>query len=324
MSARIDLRVECPGACSMDADPEATPGGAACVRTGPLRNGNPRGNPNLAPRCGAKARSGLPCRAPAMKNGRCQMHGGKSTGPRTAEGRARMAAAHTTHGRFAACGAAERAERRYMRTMVVRTRLLAEALRLRAFLPPGMAALLERQVPPALRAPRYPSQVAVEGGVEAGARSTPGSSARGHAPWTVREEGAGGRMAGAGPGQGAEEDRPAVTGGVAAEKTVATPRKSPRAAARTAAARTAVARTAVAMNWRDAERAVARAEATARLPWRAAIAHARQAKREARAGGPRLSAVQREIAFRAAGGRSGGHAGWRRIEPMDREGGGGS
>ena len=310
MSARIDLRVECPGACSMDADPEATPGGAACVRTGPLRNGNPRGNPNLAPRCGAKARSGLPCRAPAMKNGRCQMHGGKSTGPRTAEGRARMAAAHTTHGRFAACGAAERAERRYMRTMVVRTRLLAEALRLRAFLPPAMAALLD-PVPAALRAPRYPSQVVVEAGV-------------GTSPWTVRKNGAGRRMAGAGPGQGAGADGPAVADGIAAEKTVATPRKSPRAAARTAAARTAVARTAVAMNWRDAERAVARAEATARLPWRAAIAHARQAKREARAGGPRLSAVQREIAFRAAGGRSGGHAGWRRIEPMDREGGVGS
>jgi len=317
MSARLDL--------------EATLAGAARVRTGPLRNGNHRGNPNLAPRCGAKARSGLPCRAPAMKNGRCQMHGGKSTGPKTAEGMARMAAAHTTHGRFAACGAAERAERRYMRTMVVQTRLLAEALRLRAFLLPGMAALLERQVPPALRAPRYPSQAAVERVAEAGAKSS---------PWTVREEGtAGGGMAGAGPGQGAGEDRPAVADGVAAAKTVATPWKSPRAAARTAAARTAVARTAVArtavartagartagaMNWREAERAERQAEVDARLPWRAAIAHARRAKREARARGPRLSPVQREIAFRAAGGRGGGHAGWRRIEPMDREGGGGS
>jgi len=34
-----------------------------------------------SPRCGAKTRSGLPCKAPAMKNGRCRMHGGKSTGP---------------------------------------------------------------------------------------------------------------------------------------------------------------------------------------------------------------------------------------------------
>lgn len=34
----------------------------------------------LAPRCGARTRSGKPCKAPAMKNGRCRMHGGKSTG----------------------------------------------------------------------------------------------------------------------------------------------------------------------------------------------------------------------------------------------------
>ncbi|MGF1629176.1 MAG: HGGxSTG domain-containing protein [Kiloniellaceae bacterium] len=37
---------------------------------------------HLSPRCGAKARtrSGEPCRSPAMANGRCRMHGGKSTG----------------------------------------------------------------------------------------------------------------------------------------------------------------------------------------------------------------------------------------------------
>lgn len=34
-----------------------------------------------SPRCGAKTRSGRPCRAPAMANGKCRMHGGKSTGP---------------------------------------------------------------------------------------------------------------------------------------------------------------------------------------------------------------------------------------------------
>jgi len=32
-------------------------------------------------RCGAKTRSGKPCKNWAMKNGRCRMHGGKSTGP---------------------------------------------------------------------------------------------------------------------------------------------------------------------------------------------------------------------------------------------------
>ena len=31
-------------------------------------------------RCGAKTRKGTPCRSPAMPNGRCRMHGGKSTG----------------------------------------------------------------------------------------------------------------------------------------------------------------------------------------------------------------------------------------------------
>lgn len=35
---------------------------------------------NQASRCGAKSRKGTPCRSPAMKNGRCRMHGGKSTG----------------------------------------------------------------------------------------------------------------------------------------------------------------------------------------------------------------------------------------------------
>ena len=33
-----------------------------------------------SPRCGAKTRKGTPCKSPAMKNGRCRMHGGKSTG----------------------------------------------------------------------------------------------------------------------------------------------------------------------------------------------------------------------------------------------------
>jgi hypothetical protein len=33
--------------------------------------------------CGAKGKhSGLPCKAPAMENGRCRVHGGSSTGPK--------------------------------------------------------------------------------------------------------------------------------------------------------------------------------------------------------------------------------------------------
>ena len=45
-----------------------------------------RFNINNAKKCGAKTRSGKSCKAPAMKNGRCKMHGGKSTGAKTKEG----------------------------------------------------------------------------------------------------------------------------------------------------------------------------------------------------------------------------------------------
>ena len=51
-----------------------------------------------ATRCGAKTRAGGTCQQPAMLNGRCRMHGGRSTGPRTAKGLERIRAARTTHG----------------------------------------------------------------------------------------------------------------------------------------------------------------------------------------------------------------------------------
>jgi len=35
---------------------------------------------NDAPRCGARTRSGAPCRCPAMPNGKCRIHGGLSPG----------------------------------------------------------------------------------------------------------------------------------------------------------------------------------------------------------------------------------------------------
>ena len=35
---------------------------------------------HLTLRCGARTRSGNSCRAPAMPNGRCRMHGGPSPG----------------------------------------------------------------------------------------------------------------------------------------------------------------------------------------------------------------------------------------------------
>lgn len=51
-------------------------------------------------RCGAKTRRGSACLKPALKNKtRCQLHGGKSTGPRTPDGKARVVAANTKHGR---------------------------------------------------------------------------------------------------------------------------------------------------------------------------------------------------------------------------------
>src|SRR5919198_423716 len=50
------------------------------------------------PRCGAKCRTGWPCRRRAVwdedndcpVNGRCRNHGGMSTGPKTQEGRRRI------------------------------------------------------------------------------------------------------------------------------------------------------------------------------------------------------------------------------------------
>ncbi len=50
-------------------------------------------------RCGAQCRDGSSCKAPPVwnrrldraVNGRCRMHGGLSTGPRTEEGRRRIA-----------------------------------------------------------------------------------------------------------------------------------------------------------------------------------------------------------------------------------------
>ncbi|MBC7497410.1 MAG: hypothetical protein H7243_09650 [Sphingomonadaceae bacterium] len=35
---------------------------------------------HLSARCGARTRRASPCQSPAMPNGRCRMHGGKSPG----------------------------------------------------------------------------------------------------------------------------------------------------------------------------------------------------------------------------------------------------
>jgi len=57
---------------------------ASAPRRGQLKNGNPSGDYLAAPRCGATTRAGCACRQPAMQNSRCRLHGGKSTGARTA------------------------------------------------------------------------------------------------------------------------------------------------------------------------------------------------------------------------------------------------
>ncbi len=88
-----------------------------------LRNGNPQGNPMSAPRCGAKTRKGAPCRAPAMKNGRCRMHGGKSTGPRTPEGLNRSQHANYKHGFYSA---ELIAERKFIRQLLRNSRAVLE------------------------------------------------------------------------------------------------------------------------------------------------------------------------------------------------------
>ena len=50
-------------------------------------------------RCLAKTRGGSPCQKAAIASkGRCQLHGGRSTGPKTVEGRQRVAMAHYKHG----------------------------------------------------------------------------------------------------------------------------------------------------------------------------------------------------------------------------------
>ena len=51
-------------------------------------------------RCGARTRRGTACQKPPLAGKtKCRLHGGLSTGPRTAEGKARIAAAQWKHGR---------------------------------------------------------------------------------------------------------------------------------------------------------------------------------------------------------------------------------
>lgn len=64
----------------------------------------------MTPLCGAKARSnkGKPCRRVAGPNGRCANHGGRSTGPKTAQGKERQRNAVWKHGYWTKEAIAER------------------------------------------------------------------------------------------------------------------------------------------------------------------------------------------------------------------------
>lgn len=55
-------------------------------------NNSARNTPRYKERCEARTRRGTACQCKALANGRCKLHGGMSTGPKTAEGKKRSAA----------------------------------------------------------------------------------------------------------------------------------------------------------------------------------------------------------------------------------------
>ena len=82
-----------------------------------LKNGNPSGDPNSAPRCGAKTRLGTSCLAPAIRGkARCLFHGGRSTGPRTPEGLDRCQTSAWKTGHYSA---EAKASRRQVRELMM-------------------------------------------------------------------------------------------------------------------------------------------------------------------------------------------------------------
>ena len=120
----------------LGAGPNSSP--AAPANRGKLRHGNPSGDFLAAPRCGAQTRAACPCRQPAMANGRCRMHGGKSTGARTEAGLARVRANRLVHG-------ARTAEIIDLRSAAARH---GRALRTLARFAVGAAAPARRRRPP--------------------------------------------------------------------------------------------------------------------------------------------------------------------------------
>ena len=160
----------------------------ASPRRGRLRHGNPSGDFAAAPRCGARTRDGVACRQPAMANGRCRFHGGRSTGPRTAAGRAASARAHLRHG----------ADTREL--VALRSAAAASSARLAWLAVAGRASLAGHGVEPANRSSSR------EGSPEAEPQPTRQPTAPSHAA-------AGDRLAGTAAFAGPLFDPPAVAGG---------------------------------------------------------------------------------------------------------------
>jgi hypothetical protein len=98
---------ESPERQPMNNEPEREPTDRAWSRLQALLKAN------AAPRCGARSkRTGEPCQGAAMPNGRCKLHGGKSTGPRTPAGLERSRRANWKHGHYSREAKAERARLR--------------------------------------------------------------------------------------------------------------------------------------------------------------------------------------------------------------------
>lgn len=70
----------------------------------------------------AKARTNghRPCREPAMANGRCRLHGGKCTGPKTEEGKKQVKVANTKHGFYTS---ESMQEKLYIQKIIINSRV---------------------------------------------------------------------------------------------------------------------------------------------------------------------------------------------------------
>ena len=80
-----------------------------------------------ARRCEAKTRKARPCKnLPVCGRRRCRMHGGMSTGPRTADGLERVRRANWKHGHYSAEAISER---RFLRQLLRGSRETLERIR---------------------------------------------------------------------------------------------------------------------------------------------------------------------------------------------------